>query len=83
MPYYRIRIDELKNGESRYVPQEGFLIEYGGWLKRTDINWQDMHDNGGGFELESDALEMIDHVRRYRGKKEGEHVTRSTYKNID
>jgi hypothetical protein len=85
MPYYRIRIDELKNGETRYVPQEGFLVEYVVcWIKRQDINWQDMSNmhEGGGFKLESDALEMINYVRGYREKKEGEQVKSVTYKNI-
>jgi hypothetical protein len=81
MPYYRIRIDELKNGETRYVPQEGFLVEYNGWIKRTDIRWDDMHKDG--FDLEEDALEMINHVRGYRSKKEGEQVKSSKYKMIE
>jgi hypothetical protein len=81
MPYYRIRIDELKNGETRYVPQEGFLVDYGGWIKRTDIRWDDMHKDG--FDLEEDALEMINHVRGYRTKKEGKQVKSSKFKNID
>jgi len=80
MPYYRIRIDELKNGEIRYVPQEGFLVDYGGWIKRQTIHWQDIHD---GFTTEEDALEMIDYVRGYRTKKEGKQVKKSTYKIID
>ena len=81
MPYYRIRIDELNNGKTRYVPQEGFLIESGGWIKRQDISWQDMHKEG--FELESDALEMINYVRGYRDAKEGNQVKSSTYKIIE
>jgi hypothetical protein len=40
-----------------------------------------MH-KGGGFKLESDALEMINYVRGYREKKEGEQVKSVTYKNI-
>jgi hypothetical protein len=80
MPYYRIRIDELKNGETRYVPQEGFLVESGGWIKRQEINWQDIHD---GFDTEEDALEMINHVRGYRTKEEGKQVKSSKFKNID
>ena len=80
MPHYRIRIDELKNGETRYVPQEGFIVESGGWVKRQDIHWQNMHDDG--FDNEPDALEMIDYVRGYRDKKEGKQVKSSKYKNI-
>jgi hypothetical protein len=81
MPYYRIRIDELENGDTRYVPQEGFLVEYGGWIKRQDIRWDDMHKDG--FALEEDALEMINHVRGYRNKQEGKTVKSSTYKIIE
>lgn len=81
MPYYRIKINELKNGETRYVPQEGFLVEYGSWVKRQDIRWDDMHKEG--FKFESDALEMINYVRGYRDIKEGQQVKSSTYKNIE
>jgi hypothetical protein len=81
MPYYRIKIDELKNGKTRYVPQEGFLVEYGGWVKRQDIRWDDMYKDG--FDTEEDALEMINHVRGYRNKKEGEQVKSSKYKMIE
>ena len=81
MPYYRIRIDELKNGEARYVPQEGFLITHRGWLsKRSEIHWQDPH---AGFDTEEDALDMVNHARAYRSKEEGKQVKSSKYKNID
>jgi hypothetical protein len=81
MPYYRIRIDELKNGKARYVPQEGFLITHRGWwVKRSEIHWQDLHD---GFDTEEDALEMIGYAREYRTKKEGQQVKSSKFKNID
>jgi hypothetical protein len=81
MPYYRIRIDELQNGEIRYVPQEGFLVEYGGWIKRTNIRWDDL--NKHGYDTESSALNMINHIRGYRDKKEGENIKSSKFKNID
>ena len=86
MKQYRIKIEQLINGKTRYIPQECFLVEKGGWIKgswgkRTNIRWDDMHPNGG-FELESDALEMINYVRGYREKKEGEQVKSVTYKNI-
>jgi hypothetical protein len=80
MPYYRIRINELKNGENRYVPQEGFLVESGGWIKRQDIHWQDLHD---GFDTEEDALEMVNYTRGYRTKEEGNQVKSSKFKIID
>jgi len=82
MPYYRIRIDELNNGKTRYVPQEGSLVTYRAWLStRSEIQWMDMHKDG--FEFESDALEMIDYVRGYRETTEGKKVKSSKYKNID
>ena len=81
MPYYRIRIDELKNGGACYVPQEGFLITHRGWLsKRSEIHWQDLH---AGFDTEEDALDMVNHARAYRSKQEGKQVKSSKYKNID
>jgi hypothetical protein len=81
MPYYRIRIDELNNGKTRYVPQEGSLITHRGWLsKRSKIHWQDIHK---GFDTEEDALEVINYAREYRDKKEGKQIKKSTYKIID
>lgn len=82
MPYYRIKIDELNNGKSRYVPQEGSLVIHRGWLsQRPEIQWTDMHKEG--FEFESDAIEMINNAREYREIKEGKQVKSSKYKNID
>jgi len=81
MPYYRIKINELNNGKTRYVPQEGFLVESGGWIKRQDISWQDIHKDG--FDNEAEALEVINYVRGYRDTKEGNQVKSSKYKNID
>ena len=34
MDYYRIQIDELRNGEKRYIPQKGDLRVYGFLVKR-------------------------------------------------
>jgi hypothetical protein len=81
MPYYRIRIDELNNGKTRYMPQEGFLVETGSWIKRQHIQWNDIRKEG--FDTEEDALEDINFIRGYRDKKQGETVKSSTYKIIE
>lgn len=81
MSYYRIRIDELNNGKSRYVPQEGFLVTHRAWLStKSEIRWGDMHS---GFDTEEEALVLINTYREYRAEKESNRVKSSTYKNID
>ena len=81
MPYYRIRIDELNNGNCQYVPQEGFLVTHRAWLStKSEIRWGDMHT---GFDTEEEAMALINTYRQYRSEKEGNQVKSSRYKNID
>ena len=44
MDYYRIQIDELRNGEKRYIPQKGNLRVYGFLVKRKKLKWKNIGD---------------------------------------
>ena len=82
MSYYRIRIDELYNGEIRYMPQAGSLITHRGWLStRSEVQWNDMVLEG--FAAESEALAVIELIRSARAEKKAKQIMSSTYKNID
>jgi hypothetical protein len=80
MIHYRIKIEQLINGKTRYVPQEGYLRDTGGWIRRMTIYWSDVYK--GGFDTEEEAISAMDGIRKYREKKEGEQVKSVTYKNI-
>jgi hypothetical protein len=80
MSYYRIQIDELQNGEKRYVPQKGDLHVYGGWVKRQEIRWKNIGDR---YLDESHAMIIIEGHKKAEEIKRETEVVSSTYKMID
>ena len=77
---YRIKIDELKNGENRYTPQVGTLHIYGGWSKRQEIRWTNIQDS---YFNESDAMMVIESYKQTQEIKKGREVVSSTFKIIE
>ena len=77
---YRIKIDELKNGENRYTPQVGHLHIYGGWTKRQEIRWTNINDS---YSNESDAMMVIESYKHTQEIKKGKEVVSSTFKIIE
>jgi len=77
---YRIKIDELKNGEYCYTPQVGHLHVYGGWSKRQEIRWNNINDS---YSNESDAMMVIESYKHTQEIKEGREVKSSTFKIIE
>jgi hypothetical protein len=80
MSYYRIQIDELQNGEKRYIPQKGDLHLYGGWIKRQEIRWRNIGD--GRYFSETEAMRIIESNKEYEELKKGLEIKSSTYKII-
>ena len=80
MSYYRIQIDELQNGEKRYVPQKGDLHVYGGWIKRQEIRWKNI---GNRYFDETQAMFIIEEHKKSQEIKRETEVVSSTYKIID
>ena len=81
MDYYRIQIDELRNGEKRYIPQKGNLRVYGFLVKRKKIEWKNMGD--GRYFGETEAMNIIKQHKEYKELKKGLETTSSTYKMVD
>ena len=82
MSYYRIKIEELKNGETRYVPQKGYLFTTRSFLQsRSNIRWENMYC--GPFSSESLALEKIEFDKIYEERKNGQEIITTKFKIID
>jgi hypothetical protein len=80
MSYYRIKIDELQNGEKRYVPEKGELHVYGGWIKKQEIRWYNIGDR---YFDETQAMIVIHEHKKAEEIKRGTEVKSTTYKMID
>ena len=81
MTDYRIKIEELKNGETKYIPQKAVLRISGGWIKRPEIRWVDMF--AGSFSSEELALEKIELDKKWEELQKGKEVKSTTFKRID
>jgi hypothetical protein len=81
MPYYRIEINELNNGEKNYRVQCGYLYTSGGWIKKQEIRWDYMFESS--FDTEREALELIEGLKKWDATQEGKKVKSTTYKVID
>lgn len=80
MSYYRIKIEELNNGEIKYIPQKGYLYTSGGWIKRPEIRWENMYC--GPYSRESLALEKIKQYQKIEEEMKGKEVISTSYKTI-
>jgi hypothetical protein len=96
MSYYRIKIEELNNGEKLYIPQVCKLqINRRLFGQTQTLVWYNIHydPNGTTFSLsktisekyqyEEDALKVIEeHKNRYQIEEDNK-VKSTTYKMID
>lgn len=94
---YRIKIDELNNGEKWYIPQICKLEITRSWFQqRQRLVWYNLINNVGDMYIlslddvqiakhttEERAMNVINDHRNYQNKKQGETVKSSTYKNIE
>lgn len=80
---YRIKIEELKNGETKYIPQKGYLHITGGWIKRPEIRWENMLARGCSFSNEETALQKIELYKKLEEQKKSKEVKSTSYKMID
>ena len=58
MSYYRIQIDELQNGEKRYIPQKAELRISRSWIQRQEIRWYNILQEGGKYGLSDFGTEF-------------------------
>jgi hypothetical protein len=94
MNHYRIKIEELNNGEKLYIPQVCKLeIKKKLFRQTQEIVWYNIHKVGVSFGMsktitvrygnEEDVLKVIEgHKNRHQVEKDNE-VKSTTYKIID
>ena len=94
MSDYRIKIEELNNGEKLYIPQVCKLeIKKRMFRQTQELVWYNIHKIGGAFGSsatitakygnEEDALKVIeDYKNRYQIEEDNK-VKSTTYKTID
>ena len=94
MEYYRIQINELQNGDKRYIPQVAKLVNWNRLFRQNqEIIWYNLLQEGGRFALsttttesfdkEEDALNIITNYRGIDSYEEGKKLKSTTYKMID
>ena len=81
MSYYRIQIEELQNGEKRYIPQKGELHISRSWVERQEIRWRSIGD--ARYISETEAMRIIENNKEYEELKKGLEIKSTTYKMID
>jgi hypothetical protein len=81
MSYYRIKIEELQNGEKRYIPQKGELHISRSWIQRQEIRWRSIGDDK--YISETEAMRIIENNKEYEELKKGLEIKSTTYKMID
>lgn len=91
--FYRIKIEELNNGEKLYIPQVSKLEIYGGWIKKQRLVWYNLHqfydttfdlstETATRYSNEEDALKVIEgHKNRYQIEEDNK-VKSVTYKDV-
>ena len=94
MSYYRIQIDELQNGDKKFIPQVAKLdIKNRPFGQTHNIKWYNVLQDGGKYMLsttftesydkEEDALRIINTYRGIGIYEEGKKLKSTTYKIID
>jgi hypothetical protein len=79
MSYYRLRIEELGNGDKQYYIEKAMLVITKGWIQRQHIEWKDY---AGAFTLEETAMTALANIKAEDAKREGKQVVKTTYKDI-
>jgi hypothetical protein len=78
---YRIKIEELNNGETRYTPEKAYLEITRGWIQHQRIRWEPL--NGASYFTEAKAMDAIQTDKNIELRKLGNKVKSTTYKPID
>ncbi len=81
MSRYRIRIDELYNGEKRYVAQVMKMKIAGGWVKRTIFVWENI--NNIIHTTEESALSAINREKEFESQRLNNSVKSTTFKMVE
>ncbi len=78
--YYRIRVNELNNGDKMYVPERSVLEVNRGWFQRQRIYWEPLTYKD--CETEEDAMAYIQAAKDSDERKHARQVKSTTFKEI-
>jgi len=79
MSYYRLRIEELGNGDKRYYIEKAVLVITRGWIQQQRIEWKDY---AGPFTLEETAMTALANIKEEDAAREAKRVVKTTYKDV-
>jgi len=79
MSNYRLKIEELRNGDKCYYIEEAVLIITKGWIQQQRIKWQQI---AGPFSLEETAMTALANIKAEDAKLDGFEVVKTTYKDV-
>lgn len=90
---YRVKINELNNGEKRYIPQVGFPKIRLGKIIVLSYIWENIiMDDLKTFqtatsityfyETEDVAIAIVEDYKKYLTEQEGKKVNKTTYKEL-
>ena len=79
MSNYRLRIEELGNGNKKYYIQLAVLVTTRGWIQRQRIVWKDYT---GAFSCEETAMTALANIKAEDAKRVGQQVVKTTYKDV-
>ncbi len=79
MSYYRLRIEELGNGDTQYYIEKAVLVITRGWIQQQRIEWKDY---AGPFTLEETAMTALANIKEEDAAREAKRVVKTTYKDV-
>jgi hypothetical protein len=79
MSYYRLRIEELSNGDKKYYIEKAVLITTRGWIQQQRIEWKEYT---GAFSSEETAMTALANIKAEDVAREAKRVVKTTYKDV-
>ena len=79
MSNYRLRIEELGNGNKKYYIEKAVLITTRGWIQQQRIEWKDYT---GAFSCEETVMAALANIKAMDAEMEGKQVVKTTYKDV-
>jgi hypothetical protein len=79
MSNYRLRIEELGNGNKKYYIEKAVLITTRSWIQQQRIEWKEYT---GAFSCEETAMTALANIKSEDAKRVGSQVVKTTYKDV-
>ncbi len=79
MNNYRLKIEELGNGDKRYYIEKAVLVITRGLFQKQRIEWQQYSSY---FSSEETAMTALVNIKAEDAKREAKRVVKTTYKDV-